>query len=148
MGGSAMEYLTRKLLNMTPQARGFCSFWGAGSSYLFMHVVLKQYVNIVFVSLVPSTFLCLDCVVHILSFSSIDDQGLESSGLWWNPRPTLHAGESTTVLGHTETKSHIKDLNLIVKDCSALFILCFKFSYKRRGENYKVGGEKKSSARP
>lgn len=105
-----------------------------------MHIVLKQYVNTVFISLVPSTFLSLGCVVCILSFLSIDDQGLEGGGLWWNPRPTLHAGESTTVLGHAETKSHVKDLNLIVKDCSALFILCFKFSYKRRGG--KAGGEK------
>lgn len=63
--------------------------------------------------------LALDCVVHLLSLPSADDQGLESSGLWWNSRPTLHAGESSTVSGHLETESHIKDLNLIMKDCSA-----------------------------
>lgn len=61
----------------------------------------------------------LDCVVHILSLLSADDQGLESSGLRWNSRPALHAGESSTVFGHIETESHIKDLNLIMKDCSA-----------------------------
>lgn len=61
----------------------------------------------------------LDCVVYILSLLSADDQGLESSGLWWNSRPALHAGESSTVFGHIETESHIKDLNLIMKDCSA-----------------------------
>lgn len=63
--------------------------------------------------------LSLDCVVRILSFPSADDQGLESSGLWWNQRSALHAGESSTVFGHIETESHIKDLNLIMKDCSA-----------------------------
>jgi len=73
-------------------------------------------------------------VVHMLCFPSVDDQGLESGGLWWNPRPTLHAGESSTVFGHVETESHIKDLNLIMKDCSAFFILFLNFFYKWRRE--------------
>lgn len=63
--------------------------------------------------------LSLGCVVLTLSFPPADDQGLESCGLWWNPRSALHAGESSTVFGHIETESHIKDLNLIMKDCSA-----------------------------
>lgn len=63
--------------------------------------------------------LSFNCVVHVLSLPSADDQGLESSGLWWNQRPTLHAGASSTVFGNVETEPHIKDLNLIMKDCSA-----------------------------
>lgn len=62
------------------------------------------------------------CVVHLLSFPSVDDEGLESGSLWWNQRPTVHAGESSTVFGHVETDSYIKDLNLIMKDCSTYFI--------------------------
>lgn len=83
--------------------------------------------------------LSINCGVHVLSFLSVDDQGLESGGLWWNPRPTLHAGESSTVFGHVETESHIKDLNLIMKDCSALLILFFKFSFINRGEGGTTG---------
>lgn len=75
--------------------------------------------------------LSFNCVVRMLSFLSVDDQGLESSSLWWNPRPTLHAGESSTVFGHVETESYIKDLNLIMKDCSALYYF-FNFFYKWR----------------
>lgn len=84
-------------------------------SFIYFCSLLKQDVDIVFV-------LSLNSIVHLLSFPSVDDQGLESSGLWWNPRPTLHAGESSTVFGHVETESHIKDLNLIMKDFSSFFI--------------------------
>lgn len=85
-----------------------------GSEVLFPMLVL-----FIFAVFDKVFVLSLDCIVHIFSFPSADDQGLESSGLWWNPRPTLHAGESSTVFGHVETESHIKDLNLIMKDCSA-----------------------------
>lgn len=85
-----------------------------------------------------------NCVVHMLSFPSVDDQGLEGGGLWWNPRPTLHAGESSTVFGDVETESHVKDLNLIMKDCSAFFILFYFFFLQGEGEPQ----ETISSARP
>lgn len=75
-----------------------------------------------------------NCVVRMLSFLSVDDQGLESSSLWWNPRPTLHAGESSTVFGHVETESYIKDLNLIMKDCSALYYFLIFFISGGKGE--------------
>lgn len=68
------------------------------------------------------------CGVRLLSFPSVDDQGLESGSLWWNQRPTLHAGKSSTVFGHVETDSHIKDPNLIMKDCSA-FLFYFEFCF-------------------
>lgn len=91
---------------------GFWSFISC-DTFVYFCSLLEQGVDEMLV-------LSLDCAVHILSFPSADDQGMESSGLWWNQRPNLHAGESSTVFGHTETESHIKDLNLIMKDCSAV----------------------------
>lgn len=83
----------------------------------------------------------------MLSFPPpLDDQGLESGCLWWNPRPALHAGKSSTVFGHVETESHIKDLNLIMKDCSAFLNFIFKIFLMSGGEGEPQ--ENTTSARP